>query len=313
MKTMTPYFSDFSVFAAEPLSAEQLKIIGIKYPAVETKLQSKLVEKKITTDRYSEYYLARNIAPVVMESGSASREIPGGIDGFVLIPKERFEMTFLGGEMTRLNTMVLGFDGKQSFDIAQITDENISSIAEQMGNRPIVFEGDEQRILSWVGYDGSLTTFGTGDFAVQGRDGQSLFVTQEWFNAKVSVTERPEVTVYTKNQCPQCDFTKRQLDRSGVRYNVINVDEQPGELEELIADGWKSVPVVKTINPISKSQANWAGNQPQQVQDFVEDLATAQRRNHERRFLAKPEPHQQPIETVVPVQRYEISTADIYQ
>lgn len=52
------------------------------------------------------------------------------------------------------------------------------------------------------------------------------------------------ITVYTKNNCASCTFTKRKLQELGVNYQEINVDENLEALEFLMEYGFRSLPVV---------------------------------------------------------------------
>lgn len=52
------------------------------------------------------------------------------------------------------------------------------------------------------------------------------------------------ITVYTKNNCASCSFTKRKLQQLGVNYKEINVDEDLAALEYLMKCGLRSLPVV---------------------------------------------------------------------
>lgn len=45
----------------------------------------------------------------------------------------------------------------------------------------------------------------------------------------------PNITIYTTRICPYCIMAKRLLDRKGVAYTEINVDEKPGLREEMMA------------------------------------------------------------------------------
>ena len=59
------------------------------------------------------------------------------------------------------------------------------------------------------------------------------------------------ITVYTKNNCASCTFTKRKLQELGVNYQEINVDEELSALEYLMECGFRSLPVVfKDDEPI---------------------------------------------------------------
>lgn len=52
------------------------------------------------------------------------------------------------------------------------------------------------------------------------------------------------ITVYTKNNCASCTFTKRKLQGLGVNYKEINVDEDLAALSYLMECGLRSLPVV---------------------------------------------------------------------
>lgn len=45
----------------------------------------------------------------------------------------------------------------------------------------------------------------------------------------------PEIIIYTTRICPYCIMAKRLLDKKGVNYTEINVDEKPGLRDELVA------------------------------------------------------------------------------
>jgi glutaredoxin-like protein NrdH len=59
------------------------------------------------------------------------------------------------------------------------------------------------------------------------------------------------ITVYTKNNCASCTFTKRKLQELGVTYKEINVDEDWEGFSYLMECGFRSLPVVfKEDKPI---------------------------------------------------------------
>lgn len=68
------------------------------------------------------------------------------------------------------------------------------------------------------------------------------------------------VTVYTKPQCIQCDMTKRLMDKIGVKYQTVDIIENPSELDRLIELGYRAAPVVITADGDS-----WAGFQPDKI------------------------------------------------
>ena len=54
-----------------------------------------------------------------------------------------------------------------------------------------------------------------------------------------------QVTVYSKHNCSQCNFTKRFLDENNIAYEERNVDDNAQALEEVKNLGFQSLPVVK--------------------------------------------------------------------
>ena len=73
-----------------------------------------------------------------------------------------------------------------------------------------------------------------------------------------------EVTVYTKDNCGQCDMTKKVLNSVGIEFNTVeNSDEEPTRTE-LFDEGFRSFPVVKV-----EGGESWAGFRP----DLIKSLA----------------------------------------
>ena len=70
-------------------------------------------------------------------------------------------------------------------------------------------------------------------------------------------------TVYTKPNCVQCDMTKRLMDKIGVKYDTVDIVENPAELDRLIAMGYRAAPVVVTDND------SWAGFQPDKITELA--------------------------------------------
>jgi len=53
-----------------------------------------------------------------------------------------------------------------------------------------------------------------------------------------------KITVYTTNTCSYCKMVKKWLDSKGVKYNVVNLDEQPERQKEIYEkSGALTVPV----------------------------------------------------------------------
>lgn len=53
------------------------------------------------------------------------------------------------------------------------------------------------------------------------------------------------VTVYSKPNCMQCNFTKKFLDDNAVEYTVIDVYENEEALQRVKEMGFQSLPVVE--------------------------------------------------------------------
>jgi glutaredoxin-like protein NrdH len=70
--------------------------------------------------------------------------------------------------------------------------------------------------------------------------------------------------VYTKDNCVQCDATKRMMDKLGVPYDTVDITDNPEELDKLIALGYRAAPVV-----ITESGESWAGFNPAKIEGIL--------------------------------------------
>lgn len=71
------------------------------------------------------------------------------------------------------------------------------------------------------------------------------------------------VTIYTKPACVQCDATKRAFDEAGVAYELVDLTDEPRALDEVIALGYSSAPVVVTAGE------HWSGFRPDRIKAAV--------------------------------------------
>ena len=67
------------------------------------------------------------------------------------------------------------------------------------------------------------------------------------------------VIVFTKDNCVQCEATKRHLDKIDVSYETVNITNDIAALDRLISLGYRSAPVVVTDND------SWAGYIPEKL------------------------------------------------
>ena len=66
-------------------------------------------------------------------------------------------------------------------------------------------------------------------------------------------------TVYIKNNCVQCDMTKRYMDKNGIAYTTVDITQDEQALEMILGMGFSSAPVVIS------DKGSWAGFQPDKL------------------------------------------------
>ena len=67
------------------------------------------------------------------------------------------------------------------------------------------------------------------------------------------------ITIYTKNNCMQCVATKNIMDKQGLAYQLINLDDQPEAIDNLKALGYRQLPVVMA------DEDHWNGFRPDKL------------------------------------------------
>lgn len=68
-----------------------------------------------------------------------------------------------------------------------------------------------------------------------------------------------QVTVYSKPDCMQCNFTKKWLKERNVPYTELNVEEDEEALSKVREMGYQAVPVIVTETD------SWYGFQPDKL------------------------------------------------
>ncbi len=54
-----------------------------------------------------------------------------------------------------------------------------------------------------------------------------------------------KVVMYSKVPCPYCVNAKRLLDDKGVKYEVIDLTDNPAEMQRIKDEtGWRTVPII---------------------------------------------------------------------
>jgi len=85
---------------------------------------------------------------------------------------------------------------------------------------------------------------------------------------KPPTTERKpkemKITVWTTSDCVQCTMTKKQMDKYGIRYDEMALEQHPEKLQEFRDAGHLSAPIVTTDTKV------WTGFRL----DKIKSLAT---------------------------------------
>lgn len=71
------------------------------------------------------------------------------------------------------------------------------------------------------------------------------------------------VIVYHKNGCQQCRMTMRLMDKLSIMHIDVNIDDNEDIREQLIAEGFKQMPVVKADGE------SWSGYQPDRIKALI--------------------------------------------
>lgn len=67
------------------------------------------------------------------------------------------------------------------------------------------------------------------------------------------------VTVYSKPNCVQCNATYRALDKRGIKYTIIDLNENEAALETVKRLGYLQAPVITTDDD------HWSGFRPDKI------------------------------------------------
>ena len=72
------------------------------------------------------------------------------------------------------------------------------------------------------------------------------------------------VTVYTKPNCMQCNFTKKYLTEKEIEFQTIDITESEEALAEVKGMGFQAVPVI-----VAKNEEAFYGFQPDRLAKLV--------------------------------------------
>ena len=92
--------------------------------------------------------------------------------------------------------------------------------------------------------------------------------------SRIQARDGVAVVIYTKNDCRQCDMTKGLLDRDGIYYTAVNVEEDATAYWYVTEHlGYRQMPVLE----VSTIEGNviWSGFQPLKVKEHITHRADA--------------------------------------
>jgi len=75
-----------------------------------------------------------------------------------------------------------------------------------------------------------------------------------------------KVTIWTKSMCVQCDMTKKQMDKLGIKYEEQSLEENPLVLEGFKQQGLLAAPIVTT------DTKSWSGFRLDKIQSLARHL-----------------------------------------
>ncbi len=75
------------------------------------------------------------------------------------------------------------------------------------------------------------------------------------------------IIIYTRNNCVQCQATKRAMESRGFDFELINIDNQPEAGDMLRAQGFRQLPVVVT------DEISWSGFRPDMINRLRQSVA----------------------------------------
>lgn len=88
---------------------------------------------------------------------------------------------------------------------------------------------------------------------------------------RIEARDGAAVVVYTKNDCWGCTKTKGLLDRSGVEYTTVNVEEDQTAFTYVTETlGYRQMPVVVASTP--EGDFVWSGLQPHKIREHITHL-----------------------------------------
>lgn len=77
------------------------------------------------------------------------------------------------------------------------------------------------------------------------------------------------ITIYTRNNCIQCQATKRAMESRGFEFDMVNLDQHPEMADTLRDQGFRQLPVVVA------GETRWSGFRPDMINQLRPDALAA--------------------------------------
>jgi glutaredoxin-like protein NrdH len=81
------------------------------------------------------------------------------------------------------------------------------------------------------------------------------------------------VTIYTTPNCVQCNMTKREFDKAGINYTVVDLSQNAEKAAEFKEQGFLAAPIVTTDIKI------WSGFKLPKIRSLIDYIHSMQRRD----------------------------------
>mgnify|MGYP004707937427 CR=1 FL=1 len=78
-----------------------------------------------------------------------------------------------------------------------------------------------------------------------------------------------KIVLFHKNNCVQCKMTMNLLNQAGIKYDEINIDDQPEYAEILKSEGYHAAPVVKVFGKDGVIKNSWTGFRIDEVRNYI--------------------------------------------
>lgn len=84
------------------------------------------------------------------------------------------------------------------------------------------------------------------------------------------------ITIYTTNTCAYCVMVKKWLTSKGFKYDIVNLDEQPNRVQELLdLSGQMAVPVTVVADSDNDHKDVTVGWNPGKLASAVQGMVVA--------------------------------------